>query len=181
MARILLFLTLMFQSTLWAQEDLDTMLTRRPVIRINLIGIGGGVESPMFPNFTLYVEGGINFGSAPRNTTGFGPQSEKIVIIPYVSLQGRYYYNLFRRKKKGLSVRNYAANFIGISAPYISATDYSRILLGIGPVWGIQRNAGRNGFYGLHIGPGMYFDHNDRQQLEFRVNVNTYASVGFVF
>ncbi len=171
-----------FSSQACAQQPLwDTLITKKPVLRFNLVGLGWGIEAPATKQITLYIEGGASF-----DEVGFinlrGMRDIKLIAIPYASLQLRYYYNLLRRKRLKKAIHKFSANYIALAAPYITATTYTDLISGIGPVWGMQRSFAKHGYWSFHIGPGLYRNTGDNPlQAAYYLNVNTFAAIGVVF
>lgn len=161
--------------------EVDSLPTLRPVLRINLTGPGLGLEAPANPRISVYVEAGVFLDRLVFVDLQGNPDS-KIIGIPYATLQFRYYYNIGRRKRLGKQISYQSGNFLGIAAPYISATNNSNILTGIGPVWGHQRQLGKAGFTGFAVGMGFYLPNTDSGNgPRVEVNLNTWLGVGFAF
>jgi hypothetical protein len=159
----------------------DTLPTLKPVLRINVIGPGLGIEAPASERFSIYVEAGANFDQVPTRSL-LGEADYKLQALPYANLQVRFFYNLYRRQRAGKRVDKQSANFLGISAPYVSASSQHDRLAGLGPVWGLQRHFGEYGFIGFLIGPGFYLPRaGSRASSSLQVHVNTWLGVGFAF
>jgi hypothetical protein len=151
------------------------------VLRINLVGPGLGLEAPASPRISVYVEAGAIFDRIVFLDLQGEPDS-KIIGIPYATMQLRYYYNMERRKRLGKQISYQSGNFLGIAAPYISATPNSNLLTGMGPVWGHQRHLGAAGFTGFVLGIGFYLPETDGgNDPRVHINLNTWLGVGFAF
>ena len=161
--------------------EVDSLPTLRPVLRINLVGPGLGIEAPASPRLSVYIEAGATFDRIVFLDLQGMPDS-KIIGIPYATMQVRYYYNIQRRLRLGKQISYQSGNFLGVAAPYISATPNSNLLTGIGPVWGHQRQLGKSGFTGFVLGLGFYLPETDGGTNPGpRINLNTWLGVGFAF
>ncbi len=163
--------------------EIDSLPTLRPVLRLNLVGIGVGLEAPASPRLSVYIEAGASF-YLHEFTDIQGQPDSRIMGIPYATMQVRYYYNIARRQRLGKQVSYQSGNFLGIAAPYISATPNTSMLTGLGPVWGHQRQLGDAGFSGFVIGAGFYLPDSDGgggATPQIRLNLNTWLGVGFAF
>lgn len=161
--------------------EVDSLPTLRPVLRINLVGPGLGLEAPASPRLSIYIEAGATFDRIIFVDLQGNPDS-KIIGIPYATMQVRYYYNIERRKRLGKRISYQSGNFLGMAAPYISATPNANMLTGIGPVWGHQRQLGAAGFTGFVLGLGFYLPETDGgNSPKVQVNLNTWLGVGFAF
>ena len=129
--------------SLAAQEKED----KNVVFRLNLLPLGGGVEIRIKDNFTLLGHGGVAVNLEPSDDDEL-----KFKFIRYVLINPRYYNNLDKRKQQLKRVGKFAANYVGfVLGQVFKSSDIDRRTF-IGPVWGMQRNIGKNGYFDFNIG-----------------------------
>ena len=94
------------------------------------------------------------------------------LLIPYLNLQTRWYYNLYKRERKSKRTFGNSANFFGLYGLYqpelpslLDKEVLSRLVYGISPMWGIRRQLGKKisfecyigyPFFGLNFGYNFY-------------------------
>ncbi len=109
-------------------------------------------------NSTLSLEAitGLHIRGCSGCETQFG-------IYPILRGQYRYYYNMERRLRKGKNITGNTGNYIGGlliyqgGSPLIGDIQNSSVL-GVGPVYGIQRTYRRGFFYRLETGVTYFED-----------------------
>ncbi len=116
-------------------------------IQTGLLGIWVHNEARLAPKIALRSEIGFD--------AGFWISSYKedgFAMIPTITLEPRYYYNLEKREAKGKKVHHNAANFLSLDVNYIpnwfviSNVDNVEVVETISfiPKWGIRRNIGQH-------------------------------------
>ncbi len=133
------------------------------------IGILGGWfynEAKISNKITLRSELGLDagiFGIMHRYEVGY-------ILIPDITLEPRYYYNLNKRVTKSKSIAGNSGNFVSLRTSYFpdwfvitkneGLSPYHHIA--IIPTWGIKRNVGNHFTYETSIGIGYryYFTKN---------------------
>lgn len=128
--------------------------TQKPVlhsIKLGYPGIWYSLESRLAPHTTLNTEIGL----------------EGLDIAPTLRLEPRYYYSLRNRQRKGKNTRNFAAEYIAVSAGLDSGDLNNETFLSaplhifLFPKWGLRRALGQHFIaevaagYGLHFGKGV--------------------------
>jgi hypothetical protein len=156
------------------------------VVRINFAGFAGiGFESSIGRNFTIRPEAGSGWPVLTEKTRPNGATSCVVqsAFNPYLFVEGRYYYNLERRQRKGKNTSHYSGNFVSGFYRYSSFvyqggfSTYNKYptdslqhdVQYIGAYWGIQRNiGGRQRFYfSLALGPGLKTNFKNYADFEF--------------
>lgn len=144
-------------------QEKETQLTKSIISAdIGFLGIWVNYERHLGGLFTL--KSGIGFEG------GFGISSSLdvdnyFILIPTLRAEPRYYYNFSRRVQKEKKTSFNAANYIAVSATYISNlftisnVSYLDVLSGISivPKIGIQRTIGRRANFQFAIGAGPFF------------------------
>ncbi len=124
----------------------------------------------------LYEKGlGKNTTATMEFVTGFGLRGcsgcqTDFGIYPILRGQLRYYYNMDRRLDKGKNISGNSGNYIAMlmvyqdKNPFIGDLRLSESILGVGPVYGLQRTYRRGFFYRLEGGLG-YFQTESNQSI----------------
>ncbi|MFJ1435693.1 hypothetical protein ACILFN_10170 [Capnocytophaga canimorsus] len=95
--------------------------------------------------------------------TGTMYEKTGFLLIPAASLEGKWYYGLNRRVKKGKNTRNNSGNYFSLRAEYFPnwfiISNYNDITndnnsISIMPTFGIRRSFGRNFNYEFNVGYG---------------------------
>lgn len=139
------------------------------VWRINFLNPGIEYEMPTGTNSTFSIGAGIGYsGSYPHSDVGLS--SGFITSFnPFLDLQQKWFYNLDKRKTKGLNVTNNSGNFVSVRALtrgeslFGNSNGTDKLDFAVGPSWGIQRKYGKNFHLLFDIGPIYYFDIEGRK------------------
>jgi len=124
------------------------------VPRLNAFPLGAGVEFQVKDRFTLYTGLGLGINIAYKDN------KVKANYPLFLAASPRYYYNIQKRKNQGKRVDKFSGNYLGISFIKTLSSWGSpdlELVASIGPVWGLQRNIGKSGYYNLGIGFGANF------------------------
>lgn len=119
-------------------------------------------EIKLNSEFTLKTEIGLDAG---YSYSDFRSPKSQYVLIPSLSVEPRWYYNLKKRAKKGRSTTNNAANFLSLKTTYnpnwFAITNSNNLnfasVFRIIPSWGIRRDLGANFDFDLRLGVGYGF------------------------
>ena len=117
------------------------------VFRVNMINPGIEYEFPVFDQSTILFNGGLGYGASYPNLTTYA-NGWLYLIVPFVDVQFRNYYNLDERLEKGKNISCNSGNFFGLRmltrfkelGGNFNRT--SNVDLAINPVWGLQRSYG---------------------------------------
>ena len=137
-------------------------------LQVGLFGLDIYNESRLSENIALRSE--VSFfpemwGGDLYEKTGFA-------VIPALTIQPKYYYNIQKRAEKGKNIKNNSANYFGLQLRYlpdlfvISNSDY-RVSnqIHVIPTFGIRRNFSKNFNYefktGVGYGSTFGYDKND--------------------
>ncbi len=92
------------------------------------------------------------------------------LLFPYLNLQTRWYYNLYKRERKSKKTFGNSANFFGLYGAYqpefpslLDKEVSSKLAYGISPIWGIRRQLGKKISFECYIGYpflGLNFGYN---------------------
>ena len=163
-----LLILLFFSASLMAQSvEAEKNVPGRPLhgIKVGLIGAWYTYEKKIDRQLTLNTEVGFDFGFGK----GFFLNNGELwyVMIPNLTLEPRWYYNLLKRYEKGKNISNYSANYIALSTKvnaeqifsnaFANATPALRII----PKWGLRRRLGNHFIFETAIGLGLYVDQNE--------------------
>ncbi|MBX2966374.1 MAG: hypothetical protein KF845_09530 [Cyclobacteriaceae bacterium] len=157
-------------------------------IQTGFLGIWVHNEKKLSNQTTLRSEIGFDtglWGGSFYEKTGF-------VLMPVITVEPRWYYNVNKRVKKGRRIEGNSGNFISLKTSYhpdwfvISNYDNLRVApdISIVPTWGIRRNIGNHFTYeaGIGIGYSYFFAKNARYlENEGDVAVNLHLRIGYRF
>lgn len=124
------------------------------VPRLNALPLGAGAEFRIKDSFNIYTELGLGINIAIKDNT------VKANYPLILGVNPRLYYNIQKRKNQGKRVDKFSGNYVGISFNKILSSWGSpdlELAASIAPVWGLQRNIGKSGYYNLGIGLGVNF------------------------
>lgn len=144
-------------------------------------------ESRLSDQFTLKTEIGLDvFTNKDDDDANFD------ALVPVITFEPRWYYNLEKRGTKGKNIDNNAANFIALTTIYhpdwfvISGTDnaYVNHQIAIIPKWGIKRNIGKSNF-NYELGAGLGYNFILKRKYSFEdsgeVWLDLHARIGYTF
>ena len=157
-------------------------------IQTGFLGIWAHNESKLSNQIALRSELGLDtgiFGSDVNDINGF-------LLVPAITLEPRWYYNLNKRQNKSKRIDANSGNFISIKTTYhpdwfvISNEDNINFIsdISIIPTWGIRRNISSHFNYeaGFGIGYVHYFEKDNVVLLdESGVTVNLHLRIGYRF
>ncbi|WP_340201720.1 hypothetical protein [Ascidiimonas sp. W6] len=187
MKRILL--TLIFCGlTLIAKSQNASVEKSTYGIQTGFLGVWGHNESKLSNQIALRTELGLDtgiFGSDVNDIDG-------LILIPTITLEPRWYYNLNKREKKSRRIDGNSGNFISLKTTYhpdwfvISNQNNINFIsdISIIPTWGIRRNIGTHFTYetGIGIGYVHYFKEDNVILLnQSDVVVNLHLRIGYRF
>ncbi len=187
MKRILLTLTFC-GLTLIAKSQNASVEQSTYGIQTGFLGIWVHNESKLSTHFALRSELGLDtgiYGSDVNDVDG-------LILVPTITVEPRWYYNLNKREKKSKRIDGNSGNFISIKTTYhpdwfvISNQENINFIsdISIVPTWGIRRNIGNHFNYetGIGIGYVHYFKEDNVILLnESDVAVNLYLRIGYRF
>ena len=154
-------------------------------IQTGLLGIWGYNELKLADQFSFRSEIGLDGGL-------WGPSiddSFNYLLIPVITLEPRWYYNIKKRSEKGKRTWNNGANFLSLETTLypdlfvisnksnISVANQIYFI----PKWGIKRNIGKHfGFEtGIGIGYGTTFNNGDYNSSETIIKLH--LKIGYNF
>lgn len=158
-------------------------------IQTGFLGIWVHNESKLSNSIALRSEIGLDtgiFGRSLNDISGY-------LLVPTLTLEPRWYYNLNKRQEKSKRIDGNSGNFISIKTTYrpdwftISNTNNVNFLadISIVPTWGIRRHIGNHFTYETGIGVGYikYFkDENFKSIYETSdIAVNLHIRLGYRF
>jgi len=158
-------------------------------IQTGPIGIWIHNESKLSNAFALRSELGIDFSFYNNTILNDAPD---IFIVPVISIEPRWYYNLNKRVKKSRRIDGNSGNFVSIKISYhpdlllTKIDDRFNFLsdISIVPTWGIRRNIGKHFNYETAIGVGyikVFKEANTIITSEPDVAVNLHLRIGYRF
>lgn len=118
-------------------------------VRINLGGIGIGIETKVLKRATIYLESGSGFYGR------FGAGNTKTELTPYFQIQPRFFTNLYQREKRDKVVRNFSAAYISPNLLFLLGGSNKSLVIGGNA--GIQLMWTKRIYYGGDFGAGLRF------------------------
>ena len=157
-------------------------------IQTGFLGIWVHNEAKLANQFALRSELGLDTGIIETNVYG----KSGLFLVPSITLEPRWYYNLNKRVKKSRRTDGNSGNFISIKTTYhpdwfIISNENNIVFvsdISIVPTWGIRRNIGSHFTYETGIGIGYihYFKkENVVLKNESDVAVNLHLRLGYRF
>ena len=157
-------------------------------IQTGFLGIWAHNESKISNQIVLRSELGLDTGISGGDIydkTGF-------ILVPTITLEPRWYYNLTKRESKSRRIDGNSGNFISLKTTYhpnwfeISNENNINFIsdISIVPTWGIRRNVGNHFTYetGIGIGYVHYFKNKNVILLnDSDVAVNLHLRIGYRF
>lgn len=113
-------------------------------------------------------------------------------LNPKISIEPRYYYNLFRRKKRNKDITNNAGNYFGFKMNYLpywfnitNKKDNERLLrnnqaFSIMPTYGFRRNIGKHFDFEFNVGLGAKYD-NIHPKKRWNLDIDLNFKIGYRF
>ncbi len=129
-------------------------------IQIGFLGVWAHNESKLTNSIALRSELGLDAAIFGENFVG----SKSFIMVPAITLEPRWYYNLNKRVDKNRRIDGNSGNFLSIKTTYHpdlvlgSLPNYTVFIsdISIIPTWGIRRNVGKHFTYETGIGIGYY-------------------------
>jgi hypothetical protein len=154
-------------------------------IQTGLLGIWAHHELKLTNQIALRTEAGFNVGVFGGD---FYPKSG-FIMLPMLSAEPRWYYNLDKRLSKSKTIAGNSGNFVSLQTNYYPdwfvISNYDNLktytLITVIPTWGIKRSIGRHFTYETAFGIG--YGHQFRGEfgdLE-GVAVNLHLRLGYRF
>ncbi len=157
-------------------------------IQTGFLGLWVHNEARLSNQFALRSELGLDtgvFGNDIYGAVGY-------ILVPTITLEPRWYYNLNKRAAKSRRIDGNSGNFISIKTTYhpdwfvISNEDNINFIadITIVPTWGIRRHIGNHFTYeaGIGIGYVHYFKEDNVHLInEADVAVNLHLRIGYRF
>lgn len=165
----------------------------------NLNSIQAGIFSLSYHNetrldrkITLRSEIGLMTGTSIIEYSD-GYRERSFLVLPFVNIEPRWYYNLDRRNRLGKDTRNNSANYFSLFTSFAStrtalykSKDFDTApILDIIPEYGFRRSIGKN-FYN-EISAGIGYRHNFlKENYMYKISENEVAfnlqfKVGYFF
>lgn len=148
MKKIVLFLTTMISLSFFAQNEIPSVEKSIYGVQTSILGVFIHNESKLSDKIALKSEIGLISG------IGKTKSDDKVtyIIVPYINLEPRFYYNLKKRLAKNKKTANNNGNYISIKTVYIpdwwfvitNSNDYINNQIRILPSWGIKRTYGKH-------------------------------------
>ncbi len=147
-------------------------------------------ESKLSDKFTLKTEIGLDVFTQKSNDNEGSVDFD--ALVPVITFEPRWYYNLEKRGAAGKNIHNNAANFIALTISYhpdwfvITGVEnaYLNHQVAVVPKWGIKRNIGKSDFtYELGAGLGYNFMLNRKHSFDDsgEVWLDLHARIGYIF
>ncbi|WP_407556851.1 hypothetical protein [Winogradskyella sp. 4-2091] len=159
-------------------------------IQTGLLGVWAHNELKLTNSIALRSELGFDVGAFSER---LGEDPEFLfILIPAITVEPRWYYNLNKRESKSLRTDGNSGNFISIKTTYHvdkvigSVPNHLNYIsdITIVPTWGIRRNIGKHFNYetGIGIGYGHYFKEKDVYIKDVNVvALNLHLRLGYRF
>lgn len=158
----ILFFTFIFFSVN-AQENLYGIQT-------GVLGLWGNVERAFTDKISIKAELGLE--TALWGSLYYEDDNTNYAIIPVITIEPRWYFNITKRLEQGKRISKKSANFLAISLNYnpnlfvISNVDYVKgySQIRIIPKWAIRRTVFQHFTYEVGLGLGYrraFFDESD--------------------
>lgn len=162
--------------------------------QLGLVSTSFYYETQLQRKITLRAEIGLVLGYATRDYEDPAIEDESsTLIVPYVTLEPRWYYGLDRRKRLGKKTYNNSSNYVSLATSYMSNKtpimnngDFDVVsAITVVPKYGIRRAFAKHFNYEFSAGVGYQYnvfsnasgcncDHND-------VALDIQARIGYDF
>lgn len=153
-------------------------------VETGFLGFWINNETRLISNLSLKSELGLDagfFGGATDTKIG-------TVLVPVITLETRYYYNIEKRARHNKTISNNSANLIALNIKYqpnlfvISNSDVSAISnISIIPKWSIRRNLGNHFHYETGFGLGYRYFLEKINNEKGEVAVDLHLRMGYNF
>ncbi len=169
--------------SIFAQGAIDSLLLKKKQleVNVNVLGLAINYEKRTGKVFTTNYEMGLSYSFYLGGGSLIG-ERYSYELSPVFSIDNRWYYNLYKRKRKARNVANNAANFLSAKvgyrlSPLVSKNLNDNPVIVLNPSWGIQRNFGKR--INFEVAPGYLFLF-DTTQKQWSGRVNISMKVGYV-
>ena len=178
-------------ATIWtnAQETEQASVEKSVFgIQTGVIGLWVHHEAKLTRTIALRSEVGLDLGYWYSDLEGVSGH----FIVPSLTVEPRWYYNLDKRTKKGYRTDGNSGNYVSLRGSFYpdmvvsSSVENARFVpqLFIGPMWGIRRNLGKH--FNYEAGAGLvyvqYFPPSDVfMASESDVDVLVHLRIGYKF
>ncbi len=166
MTKKIILLSVVFCCMLSAKAQEASVETSTFGIQTGFMGVWAHAENKLSASIALRTELGFD------SVLGAGSFNNKIdfLIIPSISLEPRWYYNLKKRAASSKKIEGNSGNFLSLKSSYhperfvISNHDNFEITqqFSLIPTWGIRRNVGRHLQYEAGMGIGYRYFFGDQ-------------------
>lgn len=157
-------------------------------IQTGVLGLWGHQESKLSNSIVLRSEIGLDAGAFNENFE----EGSHFILIPALTIEPRWYYNLKKRVSKSRRIDGNSGNFISIKTTYHpdlvigSVPNYLNFIsdISIIPTWGIKRNIGQHFNYEAGIGLGFlhfFKEENVYIKDENILGLNLHLRIGYRF
>ena len=156
-------------------------------IETGLLGVWGHNEMRLSDQIALRTEIGFNAGI----WGGFFYPKAGFVLLPVITAEPRWYYNLEKRVRKSRDTSGNSANFISLQTSYhpdwFYISNYDNLItfntVTFIPTWGIKRSIGEHFIYETAFGIG--YGHQFRSSKGYEdiedIAVNIHLRIGYKF
>lgn len=189
MKKTILILTL-FALTFSAQSQNDSVEISIFGIQTGILGVWVHNESKLSDEIALRSEVGLDaglFGGSVFYDGGTG-----YLLIPTITLEPRWYYNLEKRASKSRNTAGNGGNFVSLKTSFLPdwfvISNYENInvinQITIIPTWGIKRNIGSH--FNYEAGFGIGYRYSFAKSAGFSENegdaaANLHLRIGYSF
>lgn len=198
MNKFYIFLLLAFSGAATAQEgtasngSVEKSLFN---VQTGSVGLWVSNEARLADKWALRTEIGLDLWTYEAYTSGtMGTVEDKgTILVPSISLEPRWYYNIEKRSNKGKKTANNSANFVTVAVEYFpdlftigSKPDFVYVPNQISfiPKWGIRRSIADSNFnyeLGLGVGYQVYLEEADDMKTASDVAVDLHIRIGYTF
>ena len=185
---VLCVLTLCCPFWIKAQEDISV---EKSIWGANFGLLGAHIynESRLTNSIALRSEIGLDMG-AWYSKYWDGYTSKGFIIVPALSLEPRYYYNLKKRDSKSKRIDNNSGNFLALKINYhhpdIFVSSDKSITNTYGdisftPMWGLRRHFGKSNF-NYEVGGGITYSRYFSKFYNYSdLDPHIYLRIGYTF
>ena len=157
-------------------------------IQTGFLGVWVHNEYKLSNEIALRSEIGFDsgiFGGSHLDNTGF-------VLVPTITVEPRWYYNLDKRNSKSKNIKNNSGNYFSVPLNYIPdwfvISNYNNVYVNhqitLIPMWGMKRSIGNHFNYEIGAGFGIgYVFVRGQQYVEnyFQGVLDLHLRIGYVF
>ncbi|WP_142687464.1 hypothetical protein [Chitinophaga polysaccharea] len=149
-------IAILLSFNLKAQDKQETTI-KKDQIKAGIVVLGAGLnyEKKIFPQTTLNLNAELSYGFGRSNLNS--TSGTYYALTPILSVEGRQYYNTFKRSRKGKRINNNSGSFWAIAtgiktSPLTSNKYYESPVIFWIPSWGIQRSLGNKFTFSTQLG-----------------------------